>query len=140
MAAPAREIGVCSCCWYDELLSAYILSLALDYRSASDAKTVVTPCYPNRPLAFSALRQTDLDLLVDVDGRQVAIFKVAHSQAVFGEHRKHHDQQQRPVNKNIAVAFNLAAVLAIEMDLVGVESKRGEAEELSGAESERMRG
>lgn len=43
------------------------------------------------------------------------------------------------MDKEIAIALLFAAVLGVDMDLVGVESKRGEAEEFGGGESERIR-
>lgn len=45
------------------------------------------------------------------------------------ERREHEYEQQRPVNEQIAVAFDLTAMLGINVNFVGVEGYRREAEE-----------
>lgn len=52
------------------------------------------------------------------------------------EYREHEHEQQRPVNEKVAIAFDLTAVLGVNVNFVGVEGYCREAEEHGWGEGE----
>lgn len=104
-----------------------------------DAQVLVRTYDPHSPLTLFCLLKAHLDLFVDKDWSQIAVRQVPDREPMIGEDGEHHDQEQGPVDEQIAIALNLAAVLALEMDSVGVEGERREAEECCASESEGLR-
>lgn len=100
-----------------------------------DAQVTLRTRDPYKPIVL-ALLNAHLDLLVNKDRGQILVVEADEVVPVTVEYREHEYEQQRPMHEQIAVAFDLTAVLGVNVDLVGVEGDRREAEEHGGSKGE----
>lgn len=91
------------------------------------------------------LRSADAHLLIAIQRRQVAVVDALYdvwagpSSGHMAGHELHHEcEGERAMDKEIAMPFDRAGVLAIKMDGVGVEGEGREAEEKRGSGRKRM--